>query len=246
MICADFHIALLNLMTYMSWEMPGCINGYIHAKGSDSAAARNFCIEQCDLDESDYLLFIDSDMGFPAWSLQYLLHHEKKVVTGISFQKHEPFQPTIYNRSPTGDLVKICDFEMDKLFRVEATGAAFLLVATDVIKKIGEKYGTKWFEWERERSEDIGFCARIHEAGEEIWADSSVLTSHYTMAPRGIEDFTRIREKQRTGRGKPIVDRKGKTFDPVEFRKSMVIPDPIKAVYKKDTPDSSGVEIIEI
>lgn len=248
MMSADFHIAFVNLLAYSSWHIPGCVDGYLHAKGSDAAAARNFLIEKADLDKTEYLLFMDSDMGFPPWALEHLIGHGKKVVTGVGFQKHGEFLPTIYKRNPLGELENIRDFDIDSFFKIDATGAAFLLVAVDVIKKIGDKYNNKWFEWMPNRSEDVEFCARVHEVDEDIWVDTSVLTDHYTMTPRGIADFTNARDFKRQGRGKQIVDRKGRIFDPVEFRKNMVIPKSIRdeAFRDEDFSEASGVEVIEL
>jgi len=234
------------MLSYMSWYMPGCIDGYIHAKGSDAASARNFAIEKTDLNKTDYLLFVDSDMGFPPWALEHLLDHGKKVVTGVGFQKHGEFRPTIYKRNGLGELDHIYEFDIDAFFKIDATGAAFLLVASDVLKKIGEKYPRKWFEWKPNRSEDVEFCARVHEAGEDIWVDTSVLTDHYTMAPRGLADFTAARTVKRKGRGEKIVDRKGRIFDPVAFRKNKIIPKEVNGSEEGSFNEDMGIEVINL
>jgi hypothetical protein len=251
MVAADFHVSMINFLIFMSHEMPGCISRHEPAKGSDSASARNTCIKRVGLDTVDYCLFVDSDMAFPRSALKTLLSRGKKVISGVNFQKHEDFKPTIYNRNTSGDLENIEDFEVDQLFTVEGTGGAFLLVHTDVLKKISRRHGEKWFEWTPGMSEDLAFCSRVRESGEEIWVDSSVFTDHYTMAPRGMEEFLRRKEDKRKASGEKILDKKGNEFDPVKFREEMIIPPRSRSVegsgdlldQNKPTGSAKGLKI---
>ena len=227
MVVADFYISIVNLLIYMSHEMPGCIARHEPAKGSDAAAARNACIERVGLDAVDYCMFIDSDMAFPQSGLKTLLSRNKKVISGVNFKKHGNYEPTIYQRDAQNNVDIVREVEVDKLFTVEGTGGAFLLVHTDVLKKISKRHGSKRFEWTPGLSEDLTFCQRVREAGEEVWVDSSVFTDHYTMTPRGMEDYLRVKKEEQEKRkvvGESVITRKGKKFDPVKFRREMIRP----------------------
>jgi hypothetical protein len=235
------------MLFYMWNKMPGCIVRCEHAKGSDSASARNHAIAKYSPDEVDFLLFIDSDMGFPPYALETLLCRRKKVISAVSFKKHGDFSPTIYERNGVNQMVSIDEFPMDKLFEAEGTGAAFLLVRMDVITAISKKHEEKVFEWGRNISEDLMFCERVREQGEKIWIDSSVLTDHFTMAPRGLEDFTRKKEGKRQGSGEVHKDGKGKTFDPGQFRKDMILPKyPPETFREESQPSFDSLKVVTL
>jgi len=234
------------MLNYMWGNMPGCIVRLEHAKGSDSAAARNFGISKMSRDEVDFVLFIDSDMGFAPNALETLLSRKKRVVSAVSFKKHGDFNPTIYRKNGVGQVVNVDEFELDSLFQVEGVGAAFLLVHIDVLDAISKKYDNKAFEWGHTSSEDLVFSDRVIEQGEELWVDSSVLTDHFTMAPRGLSDFKSKKEGKRQGSGEVIRDSRGKPFDPEQFRKNMIFPKYPPETFEPDQQPFEGLKIVTL
>ena len=90
---------------------------------------------------SDYLLFLDSDMVMPKDLLKRLMDWDRDVVGALAFQRSYPHNPTTmrlrndkeyYQSEPTGGI-------MD----VDATGCACLLIKTEVFKKIP----APWFDF---------------------------------------------------------------------------------------------------
>lgn len=157
------------------------------------------------LDESpaDWLLFVDSDMGWSEDAVDRLLEAadpvERPAVGALCFglQKVKtdemggwytrPF-PTIYdwthNEAGEGGFTIRWDYPRDTLTRVAATGAAFLLVHRDVFDKVRAQHGDTWFNRAMMPNsdllgEDMSFCARLDRMGIPIHVHTGVRTTHY-------------------------------------------------------------------
>lgn len=167
-----------------------------------------------DESEAEWLLFIDSDMGFDEDAVYRLLDaadpDERPVVGALCFGLKktktdqrggwvtQPF-PTIYDWKPNdkGDF-GFClrfDYTPNCVTRVAATGAAFLLVHRTALEKVrAECGGDVWFDRARMRpdeglmGEDIAFCARLNRCGIPVFVHTGVSTTH--LKPVWVdEDF---------------------------------------------------------
>lgn len=158
------------------------------------------------LDESqaDWLLFIDSDIGFDEDAVYKLLDvadpEQHPVVGALCFGlKHvhtdmrggwrtEPF-PTIYDWKMNPETGRPgfrlrFDYTPDVVTQVAATGAAFLLIHRTVLDKLRADHGDTWFdrgrmdESEGLMGEDMSFCARLGRAGVPVFVHTGVHTTH--------------------------------------------------------------------
>lgn len=171
------------------------------------AAIRNqackILLDEPDAEGADWLLFIDSDMGFASDSLDRLLEAadpvERPVVGALCFglQQREtdemggyityPF-PTIYDwrANEAGDegFVIRWDYPVDTVTQVAATGAAFLLVHRDVLAKMRVEHEDTWFDRARMAGgakllgEDMSFFARLGRMGIPAHVHTGVRTTH--------------------------------------------------------------------
>lgn len=155
----------------------------------------------CDESESDYLLMVDSDMGFAADTLERLVAsadpHERPVVGGLAFAqktdgRSDHFgiryrcQPTLYDFYEDDTRIGVVprfDYPRDQIVTVAATGAACLLVHRSVLEQIAARYGPVWFDPIRHPkgtlfSEDLSFCIRVAGCDMPIHVDTSVKTTH--------------------------------------------------------------------
>lgn len=154
--------------------------------------------------KADWLLFVDSDMGFAPNALERLLKSadstERPIVGGLCFgqrrvecdpdthaQRFVAF-PTVYQWREFGDRVGfevIVDYPKDELTLVGATGAAFILIHRRALEAIraGES-GDGWFTpvthpvGPTTFSEDMSFCIRAQACDMPIHVDTSVKTCH--------------------------------------------------------------------
>jgi hypothetical protein len=148
----------------------------------------------------DWLLMVDSDMVWqpdaPFRLIESANRYEAKIMGGLCIGGgHAGMFPTLYqlSRLENGELSpsKLTDWPEGDVVKVDATGAAFLLVHRDVYLKMAKDHfflpdGTPephpWFiEGRRagnQYGEDIGFCMRAKASGFDIYVDTSVEIGH--------------------------------------------------------------------
>lgn len=167
---------------------------------SDSrAVARNIIVkrwlDECD---ADYLLWLDTDMGFDKSTLDRLIAHERPIMGALCFSLVEAgtssfggirslAAPTIYDLNDAGRFNPRVDYPRDALTACEATGSACILIRRDVFVAIRERYGDIWYKQasvkdedggERVLGEDLSFCMRASACGFSTLVDTRVKTTH--------------------------------------------------------------------
>ena len=172
-------------------------------------AARNDVVKRfLDATNSEYLWFIDTDMGFEANTVDRLVATaettDARVVGGLAFalQRRAPVKGSMYGEKfgikPTlysyheidGEqgFRPIPNYERDSLVQVDATGAACLLIGRDVLEEVRRKYGDTWFDpvtlphgnkgEPRTFSEDLSFCFRLMACDIPVFVNTSIKTTH--------------------------------------------------------------------
>ena len=140
----------------------------------------------------EYLLFIDSDMTFPADGLERLLSHkEADIVSGLCFARKLDHSPCVFkyiNYVP-GDPAKskaYAETDIDRdYFEITGCGMAFCLIKVDVLKAVKEKYGS-CFSYLGNFGEDISFCIKAVSLGYKLYCDGSFRIGHI-----GSKEFSR-------------------------------------------------------
>jgi hypothetical protein len=171
MISYDKNVGGGYLLHESGFDMAGAILP-LWGRGGDLAFFRNVGAASFLATDSDYLLWVDSDMGFPADALERLMRIadpiERPIVGGLCFVEQlytndftggliTSLAPTIYDWVflPSGDGYKLqprTDYERNAITRVAATGTGFLLTHRSVFEKIsdwcvaGGAPGNIWYE----------------------------------------------------------------------------------------------------
>lgn len=155
-------------------------------RGYTIAENRNYCVIQAQRNKSDYLLFIDDDMTFPADTLDRLLAHKKEVVGVNSYSRCLPLSSTVGLMDKNGEYMHPeRHFEWEtkiptELFRCYFVGAGILLIDMSVFEKIKSPY----FKFTTDKKgqvvhgEDGYFCKQVKEAGIDIWCDPTLPIGH--------------------------------------------------------------------
>jgi hypothetical protein len=160
--------------------------------------------------DGEWLAFIDTDMGFAPDSIDRLIASADKTGAGVigalcfAGLRRKPaegnplyaerflVQPTLYDWVELDDEAGFrprVGYERDAVQRVDATGAAFLLIRRTVLASMRETAGDAWFEpvsipgaapggGRRTFSEDMSFCLRLGFAGVPCYVDTAVKTTH--------------------------------------------------------------------
>jgi GT2 family glycosyltransferase len=167
-------------------------------------AARNDTVRQfLQMPHVDWLLWVDTDMGFEANALDRLMDaadpDTAPVVGGLCFMMREigvdgvggylvQPAPTVFHwkeqEGVSGFKVDL-DYPRDQMVQVAATGSAFILIHKSVFQKIHDKYGPAWYspvfnqtanQW---ISEDLSLCIRANALEIPIHVHTGVKTTHY-------------------------------------------------------------------
>lgn len=123
------------------------------------AGARNFVTTEFLKSDSQWLMFIDTDMGWAPWALTRMLSVAKQdgfkpIIGGLTFaltvtdwdpetngETTECFPVLgIWNRNDGGEILGyryITKYDKDTVLRMDSTGAAFLLIHRSAFEKVG-------------------------------------------------------------------------------------------------------------
>lgn len=155
----------------------------------------------------DWLMWIDTDMGFEADAVDRLIGSANPetapIVGGLCFMMREVGvdgvggmlvqpAPTVFDWTTTTDTAgnevsgytTVLDYPRDQLFQCAATGSAFVLIHKSVFTKIGEEYGPSWYSPVFNKSanswvsEDLSFCMRANALEIPVHIHSGVKTTH--------------------------------------------------------------------
>lgn len=157
----------------------------VNIQSSNITYNRNKMTDYALRNGADWLLFIDSDMVFPPYTLDRLLSHNKDIIGIVARKRSYPFESI-------GTLIKSEDIgSTESLLQMSRIGAGVLLIRAEVFKKITLPWWRNQYEDGilEEMGEDIYFCEKAKEAGYEIWADM-LLSSQ--IGHMGVNTVTHI------------------------------------------------------
>lgn len=123
--------------------------------------------------ESDYILWLDSDIVFPATTAIRLLAHNEPVVAANYIRRQLPAKGVAYQK--IGEWEDPLPFDIhDTLVEIEGIGMGCMLMKTDIFEKIPKP----WFEftWAPASNdflgEDMNLCQKINNLGYSIKVDT--------------------------------------------------------------------------
>jgi len=124
---------------------------------------------------AEYMLWLDSDMTFPATTALRLLAHNENVVAANYIRRQLPAKGVAYKT--IGAWEEPLPFEIqDDLVPVEGVGMGCMLVKTSILQEIEQP----WFEfkWTPESNDHLGedmmFCQKMAEQGYQVKIDTNL------------------------------------------------------------------------
>lgn len=156
----------------------------------------------CDTSTAEWMLSLDTDMGFDADLMDRLIDaadpKERPVVGALAFanrtnglKDHGGIRylavPTIYDYVESDNevgFISRAGYERDALVKCDGTGAAALLIHRTVLERIREKFGDHWFDpvthptGPTTFSEDLSFCIRLVFCDIPLHVHTGVRTTH--------------------------------------------------------------------
>jgi hypothetical protein len=153
--------------------------------------------------QAEWLFWVDTDMGFPADTLERLIAAadpvERPIVGALAFTQREDepdgmgghrcrATPTIFDwlkldNGQEGFAVRF-DYPVDMVVRCAGTGSACVLIHRTVFAAVEAKYGEHWYDkipnvtMGQVVSEDLSFCMRAGTLGIPVHVHTGVKTTH--------------------------------------------------------------------
>lgn len=133
--------------------------------------SRNELVQIAIAGGSDYMMFIDSDLDFPADGIIKLLGHKKDVIGGHYNRRGLPRASTVFgfDKQP---------YFPQALEKVWAVPTGFMLIKLSAIRWMPYPFDYIRDEHGYFIGEDINFCKRLNENGVEVWCDPSIKIGH--------------------------------------------------------------------
>jgi hypothetical protein len=123
----------------------------------------------------EWLWILGDDHVFDGNLLQRLLVHDVDVVVPLCLKRLPPYDPVVYShQNEDGLYVGYTDLPAHGLVPVHAAGSAGMLVKRYVFDALTEPM----FESHGGLNEDLTFCAKVREAGFQIWCDVDSTIGH--------------------------------------------------------------------
>ena len=168
---------------------------FVPHSGSLVYNARNIFCNTAVQEDYDYIMFIDSDMIFPANVIDKLLALDADVATAVCYGRAGNHNPQVYveMQPATKDNPNTVSRRPDSVegvFEIRACGMACCLVGVGLIKEMQSR-GINPFEPFGNLGEDFSFCVRAQALGAEMYADGTIPIYHKGVAYYGKEHWVK-------------------------------------------------------
>lgn len=216
-VAYSWHHSIVELIGYdLSTKGRILQGGYIaYRYGTDGLVdARNKAVEQFLAErDSEWLFWIDTDMGFAPDTIERLVEvadpKERPIVGGLCFTQRETGEdrlggwrtaaaPTIFDWVHTegqqGFAIR-WDYPLNTVTQCAGTGGACVLVHRSVYERVFAKYGRSWYDkafnpsMKQTTSEDLSFCMRALALGIPVHVHTGVKTSHQKTVWLGENEY---------------------------------------------------------
>lgn len=178
--------------------------------GSLVYAARDQLAAKAIEDNSDYILWLDSDMVFEPDLLEKLYadlqEEDSEYVAALFFKRRPPHDTCLYKKIRMGlpgesITEDYNDYPEDAVFPIDASGFGAVLMKTSLVKDIVDEFHTAFMPIPG-YGEDISFCIRAKKLGHELYCDSRVKVGHITRTVVDEDTFRFIHKEEEEGHGK--------------------------------------------
>jgi hypothetical protein len=184
---ADFAFALAGLFQATALDPPQGMNriSLHNMRSSVLPGGRQRIAEEALKVDATHLLWIDSDMFFPARAAHELLKWKRPIVGINARQRRPPFRLTAQSAPGVALETNNESRGIEKCYRC---GFGMLMVEARVFREIGSPYfGNPWLEEKNcFGGEDYFFCHKVQDKGFEVWIDHDLSKRVAHVATYGL------------------------------------------------------------
>jgi hypothetical protein len=141
---------------------------------------RETLISQAIAMKSEWVLWLDSDMMFPATTLLRLLAHKQDIVACNYMKRSFPFKSVAF--TDTNDWESWVPLQSeDKLITVEAIGMGCVLMKTSIFQKLSKPYFEYTYQPKTEDwgGEDFTLFKKLNKLGYQVKVDTNLSNEIY-------------------------------------------------------------------
>lgn len=214
----DFALGnLQDIISYTKQRFPKWKISTSYKYGTRTDSNRNFILQKAIEDGTvDYILWLDSDMLYPASIIERYFDTTTDLKLGIDvigclyFKRTYPYDPIAYqfNEGEDKDIkpyktILPSTLKEDTVYEVKGLGYGGMMVNMKVYEKLGEKKWTKYgsnfhlpFDAPDHLTHDLLFCKDVIEAGMSVKLHGGVRPGHFCLHPVTIDDWKKATEEQ--------------------------------------------------
>jgi hypothetical protein len=215
---ADFALGnLQDIIGYTHKRFPKWKITTAYRYGTRTDQNRNTILQEVLKDDTvDYILWLDSDMLYPATIIERYfdvldMGLTIDVIGCLYFKRSYPYDPIAYeyNKDPGNKDIKPyrtilpSAIREDTIIEVDGIGYGGMMVNMNVYKKLGDKkwtvYGSNFhlpFDAPDHMTHDLVFCNDVKQAGMSIKLHGAVRPGHFCLHPVTMEDWQRVNEEE--------------------------------------------------
>ena len=175
----------------MAWHIgkAGHNFSYISEQSAYLDQNANHVFERSQKLECDYLMLIETDVGFLGEDdvIGKMMAYKQDVVSGVYFGGKYPHRPLVHNFSDTLGELQMPGKMPEVPFFMNAVGSGFMLLSKKVldaftpkaIEEIGNPFDFAFYKKKLIWRQDIAFCWRLKKLGFRVLIDPTIQLGHY-------------------------------------------------------------------
>lgn len=172
-------------LTFESMKKPPNYNIFVPTISTGTfSSVRNELVENAIEAGCTDIWMTDTDQIYPPDTLIKLVEHDLPIVCGKVHRRYPPFDPILYQKTKWKyKFVETPDDQWmnGQLVEVAATGAACMLIRSEVFKSLEQPWFKSLKPTKRRPftvGEDIYFWLKVKEAGHRVFVDASIEIGH--------------------------------------------------------------------
>lgn len=113
--------------------------GLLVARSMSTDGNRNRIVDMFKKNKAEYILWIDTDNVIPLGGVRRLLDAKKDIISGLYYQKAEPYIPVAFNRIENNRYIPIADWNRGEILPIDMAGMGATLVHRSVYFRIEDE-----------------------------------------------------------------------------------------------------------
>lgn len=171
----------------------------MYKTGVMTSSNRNYIVSHALENNIDAILWLDTDMIYPADIVYALWEAQKDIIGSIYVKRSAPYDPVVYVKgdNPNKPYRVVDPYSLKGITEVDGLGFGGLMIRMNVYREMASKniwhrYGEAFgfpFEQPKQESHDFIFCQDAQKLGYKIYVHNRVKCGHITEKMVTLDDW---------------------------------------------------------